>query len=121
MTSREDAARKFAEAMGWGYDQYDKTLWCFGTKPGTDSLDFVIFPAPDAPLHKQLAFVGRVAEAIGEHRILIDTAGGDDLWVRFGRGAANPVGDPSCTCALDLAHAALLAGIAALEAREPRK
>ena len=59
MSNRDDDARKFAAAMR-------PTTYFRGSFGFFDSdKDYIIIPASDAPLHEQLAFVGRVAEALG--------------------------------------------------------
>lgn len=71
--TREETARAFAAAMGWTIlplADPPTTLgmrgWVeFETRLPKLVRDNVRLPAPDAPLHEHLAFVGRVAEALG--------------------------------------------------------
>jgi hypothetical protein len=110
--TREDAAREFAEAIGWRVGDVGATTtrW-FGTGTlwGKDQ-GLVYLPPPDAPLHEHLAFVGRVAEAVGDFEEVqrYDRKDGNGYeWhvclTSFGE----------CYIATDLSWAALLAGIAA--------
>lgn len=126
--TREEAARAFAEKMGWKYDGEawdERKQFNVGTpnKYGEHPQRFPL-PAPDAPLHEHLEFVGRVAEAIGARDVAVS-------WTRM--PFKDRVGfvlspDPRAPDAKrherhgyheggDLCHAALLAALAALEAR----
>lgn len=72
MTDREAACRALAVAMGWKYErwpgwrQYNESVFRIG-EPNHygESRDDLDIPAPDAPLHEKLGFVGRLAEAVG--------------------------------------------------------
>jgi hypothetical protein len=57
MTTREDAARAFADAMGWERVDggFKIQTWPWGCP----------LPPVDDPIYTHLAFVGRVAEAAG--------------------------------------------------------
>ena len=75
--TREEAARKFAEVMGW---ECEHGHWTVGVGVGelvvtafyrvidaeghVEPEDEIELPPADAPLHEHLAFVGRVAEAL---------------------------------------------------------
>lgn len=63
--TRKETARAFAEAMGWTFygDRYPADADRYFTR--ADGRYVTNLPAPDAPLHEHLAFVGRVAEALG--------------------------------------------------------
>ncbi len=64
MTDRDAACRALAEALPeCAYDE--RGLWLPRTAPESYGRFLVNIPAPDAPLHEQLAFVGRLAEAVG--------------------------------------------------------
>jgi hypothetical protein len=113
--TREEAARRFAELAGWKLRPLPRSPAYvpthFETDPGSHTGgERIDFPLQDAPLHEHLEFVGRIAEAVGHDRWYISTM--DDprgfmvQFVMLGGGSAP-----------DLSHAALLAGIAALEAR----
>ena len=69
MSTREKAAREFAEAIGWKRPDWDSRSPGFlvPNPQGQCAHDrewYCEFPAPDAPLHEHLAFVGRIAEAV---------------------------------------------------------
>lgn len=111
MTTRFAAARAFAEAKGWEFlidDRNDpKSLMLFVTaRP--EKIHRPI-PAPDAPLHEHLAFVGRVAEALGLPVVANCGFTSPPAMVAFGNGLMKMASDPS--------WAALLAGTAALAAK----
>lgn len=72
MSSREEAARAFAKAMG-GWEFFAASTaeargWFDRPHPTIKSADTFAFDFPnaDAPLHEHLAFVGRVAMALGK-------------------------------------------------------
>lgn len=68
------------------------------------------FPAPDAPLHAHLAFVGELAEAAGLRLLEINKLWDDGWQCRL----ANQTGMLDWICdAPDLAHAAVRAALAA--------
>lgn len=75
-TTREDVARRFAEAMGY--------FWCPATTPRMADVfnrksdrHLMRLPRPDAPTHEKLAFVGHVAEAVPQATtLLIHRVGG---------------------------------------------
>lgn len=127
MSEREQAARRFADltdriywppqpasdpASGPGIGALS---WCIAARavplrPGVMGEPCLWLPAPDAPLHEHLAFVGRIAEAVG--------AGAEfsaEVSAEFG-GARVLFGDHAIALAPDLSHAALLAAISAVEA-----
>jgi len=64
-SDRDTAARALAEAMGWHFDS--ESGWFDGPHPTIRGADTSLarIPAPDAPLHAQLGFIGRLAEAVG--------------------------------------------------------
>lgn len=103
MLDRVAAARRFAELMGWQYHESHPsiTFWNIGG-----------LPAPDAPLHEHLAFVGRVAEAV-KPRVILLRLFDCGAWIVSFRA----VGRKYESTNPDLVHAALLAAVAALEAR----
>ena len=115
MDSRADAARRFAGVLGWV---------CYGSIPGRpkaialaehNGAPIVWVPEPDAPLHEHLAFVGRVAEAIGEDAFVsverIEDEIVDDTLEVTWRVMCSSIG----IAASDLSWAALLAAAAAKE------
>lgn len=122
MKTRDEAARAFAEKMDLGRALVGERGDIIFTGDSPLSVDHV--PAPDAPLPEQLAFVGRVAVAIGARDVAVS-------WTRT--LFKNRVGfvlspDPRAPDAKrherhgyheggDLCHAVLLAGLAALEGR----
>lgn len=76
--TREETARAFAAAMGWRWAEetpehrspgglYLPRIPLVFSVPGEgDAIGSALFlPDPSAPLHEHLAFVGRVAEALG--------------------------------------------------------
>ena len=106
--TREETARAFAEAMGWELSIHEMSsrVTVFGGVPFTFAL---ILPAPDAPLHEHLAFVGRIAEALGLVGKFISWEryhAGDEVQFHLSRALAS---DPS--------WAAMLAAIAARGAK----
>lgn len=114
--NREETARKFAEAM-FADDPMRVT---YETGDVVDGFDFepkldelTPLPKPDAPLHEHLAFVGRVAEALGDfdsiERFSTPSGGGVEWGVSFDAENAHVAADPS--------WAAMLAAIAAKAAR----
>lgn len=115
MTTRDEAAREFAEAMGW-------TIVCYGGRsyfridavdPGEES-DLIRFLDASAPLHEHLFFLGRVAEAVGSDYLKIERHCTGDCWIVEFRREEDDVTVDAC----DLSHAALLAGTAAVKARK---
>lgn len=60
-TRRGAVARALAEKMGWTIQDEDGSPMFFDA----DLNGIAYLPAPDAPLHEKLAFVGRLAEALG--------------------------------------------------------
>lgn len=116
--TREEAAKRFAEVM-WPNDPLRVTV---DERGDIEAFDFVEespnltpFPAPNAPLHEHLAFVGRVTTAcgrivLGEFALTVRLENGSvewRVWISFAARGQAP----------DLSHAALLAGIAAKEPR----
>lgn len=132
LVTREEAARAFAEKMGWEVEwghlirgAGELTITAFYRKVTDDGHvepeDEIEFPAPDAPLHEHLAFVGRVAEAIGSAFPFVATAAPaymNPRAIEYSVGFGDP-GIPTSVVYTrpDLCHAALLAALAALEAR----
>lgn len=115
MTAREEAARRFADLLGWTYLPEERL---FFTPPfvGDECDDEIEFPAPDAPLHEHLAFVGRVAEAVEVREFAIESPtyrnGDEKFRVTFWPGISACAAD-----AKDLSFAALLAACKAKEGR----
>ena len=114
--TREEAARAFAEKMGWTIDIDDShvtPIWSFKSakfemwNPEHNQRihTYAELPAPDAPLHEHLAFCGRVAEAIYPRR------DGQDLDQQVGWVCR------ALTDSIDPSWSALLAALAALEAK----
>ena len=107
--TREETARAFAEAVGWELSIHEmpSRVTVFGGVPFTFAL---ILPAPDAPLHEHLAFVGRIAEALGTGVQMGYCPKSRAAWVGLDeRVRSSEAPDPS--------HAAMLA---AIEARKGR-
>lgn len=108
---REEAARKFAEAMGWKYDGEawdERNQFRIGTpnKYG-EHPQRVRLPAPDAPLHEHLAFVGRVAEALGVRTMRFQLWDTGAATVQFAsRRASGTHRDPSWAALLAATEAA---------------
>lgn len=137
MLDRDAAARRFAELMGWRFEIgpafFPVNAWVFwiGLDDGKgEAPEQIRVPAPDAPLHEQLAFVGRIAEAIASSDPTrgwsvsgIESDADHSAWdVRFGydgdyHGRVNYYSFGNEWEGGDLVHAALLAGIAAIEAK----
>jgi hypothetical protein len=131
MSEREQAAREFAEAMGWVAQDVcggaevafvvpateDRCAHYALAEPG-DAFPFRGMPKPDAPLSTHLAFVGRIAEAVGATCVDLraDTSRSPYAVVSFEMPNGKWV--ESDEVADDLSHAALLAATAAL--KEPR-
>lgn len=123
MSTREQAARDFAAAMGWEFvgreeyadfehpeyfGQFDwkRSAAELAAAEDDDEMESLGIPPADAPLHEHLAFVGRVAEAICVEGGLID-------WNRLtGHGAVTWPYQKTCE-ATDISWAALLAATAA--------
>ncbi len=105
MTDIEEAARAFAEAIRGFYDH--ASGWIDGPHPTIKNAQTALcrVPAPDAPLHEQLAFVGRIAEAVHP--------GDRDMQNYVVIRTQSMVGT---TMDRGWVHAALLAGTAALKA-----
>lgn len=107
--TRDEAARAFAEKMGWEFEPAGRGSyfrWRVLTEQCEDrAWRYADLPAPDAPLHEHLAFVGRVAEAIYPRR------DGQDLDQQVGWACR------ALTDSIDPSWSALLAALAALEAR----
>jgi len=113
-----------AKAMGWVYahgagDRSD-SMGCFywdiiDNEPG-DGFDV---PNSDAPLHEHLAFVGRVAQALGPvcHLVYVSTYGDTQWSVCFKPGTAMMEWRSGTGVAPDPSWAAMLA---AIEARKGR-
>lgn len=128
MKTRDEAARELAERMGWEWrGESSDAEWVpllagfagvgpYCRRRGTV---FLTIPAPDAPLHEKLAFVGWIAEALGKHVGLCrddcrDGAQSDLVWtVAFFKQER----EREWAYAHDLVHAALLAALAAKEER----
>jgi len=83
VTERERAAREFVGVMGWVFLK-NYALTPLGSihfsvlpdpRGGVEKI--IELPAPDAPLHEHLAFVGRVAEELGTRPTIasLDTGG----------------------------------------------
>jgi hypothetical protein len=116
--NREEAARRFAELVGWDVVVTPGEGMLYDTcpgDPGDQLLDRSIsVPDPDAPLHEHGAFAFRIAEAAGMPNGLAIYAGcanesGARPWcVSF---------DGPVSYADDLSHAALLAAIATLASK----
>lgn len=106
--TREETARAFAAAMGWRFHPIlpiPHTTPIQGFAPNG-----WILPAPDAPLHEHLAFVGRVAEALGTGVQMGYCPKARAAWVGFDeRVRSQEAPDPS--------WAAMLAAIAARGAK----
>lgn len=124
--NREEAARRFAELIGGHFDP--ESRWIDGPHPTIRGADTSLcrLPAPDAPLHEHLAFVGRVAEAIGDRwelwNVYRDGHRRDSRWhVGFTRGPAGASRSINGLSAADPSHAALLAAIAAKEPPHERR
>ena len=118
--TREEAARAFAEAIGWKFDgeAWDERNQFRGGAPNKygEHPQRFRFPAPDAPLHEQLEFVGRIAESLAPRDVTLTVVNGFAL-VQFIRSLNECVpGSASGGKGIDPSWAALLAGIAALKA-----
>lgn len=129
MKTRDDAALAFAAAMGWADVEGRPLLVVAATEercayyplaePGA-SIPFRAPPPADAPMAVHLAFVGRVAEAVGTLQS-VARAPAQRGW----RVGMKPVyqeqgewgGFPFYATASDPAWAAMLAGTLAVEAR----
>lgn len=129
MPTREETARAFAAAMGWEFRplmgdpernpirerfSFTSAPWCGRT------LTLALYlPAPGAPLHEHLAFVGRVAEALAPMATprgalaAIDNDGPHGWMVRF----SCPWPDLFRGVAPDPSWAAMLAAIEAMESK----
>lgn len=124
--TRDEAARRFAELIGMAY--IPETAYIErgveGHSPARlcpadlSRLGFAI-PAYNAPRHAQLAFVGRIADAVGADWLLrVDQQRPRGPWAV--RLLETPYTSVSAICereADDLVNAALLAGVEALEAK----
>jgi hypothetical protein len=105
VSEREAAAKELAEAMGWTWTHPSGTpdvgySW-FTTN---DVGDQIMFPLASRPLHEHLAFVGRIAEAVGRTPWL--------AWDERGWPIVS-LGDEHTGIAADLSWAALIAATAA--------
>lgn len=104
--TREETARAFTEAMGWTF-----AISRFGGHFNAGSPDPFRLPAPDAPLHEHLAFVGRVAAALGTGVQMGYCPKARAAWVGFDeRVRSQEAPDPS--------WAAMLAAIEAKRGRD---
>jgi len=138
MSERETAAREFCKLIGWTYQEPHESAG-IGTPVTFTSAPFQMwdmehnqridthaeFPVADAPLHEHLAFVGRIAEAVGRgislERIarrwkpsVIDTFDWHVVVAEQEFRAESKLWHGSAS---DLSWAALLAGTAALRER----
>lgn len=122
--TRDGTASRFATSVGW-HKCETMTFRPFGraSDPAPPhGIGFIVhremkdemvhLPDHDAPLHEHLAFVGRVAEALGAEGFTIDS---NPARVWFRVGAA--IGDGKPGEDGDLSEAAMLAAIAAKGAR----
>jgi hypothetical protein len=113
--SREETAKRFAEAMGWEFNAEDYDFACPHPTIANAATQWTDLPAPNAPLHSHLAFVGRVAEALGmKVGLCFDDDRADPVWaIAF---FSKPAGR-EWSYAMDLSWAAMLAALAAKESR----
>lgn len=122
MSPRDSDLVKLAGLCGWRLDVYERLFGGFPpgvrfliprTAPESSGVYSLPIPAPDAPLPEALAFVGRIAEAVGYER--------DGLTIQFRIGpSGNPLPEAwrvtlglESDAAPDLAWAACRAAIAA--------
>lgn len=110
--TRETAARALAEKMGWRYESaaWDDAIAFRIGEPSTkgEFHQTIYIPAPDAPLHEELAFVGRLAEALGIKQPSL-------AWDEQGKAIVSFT-DDAYGIDRDLVTAAMLAAIQAKEA-----
>lgn len=113
--TRDEAARAFAKAIDHAFTPYVPRLATEPVghfallHPPTRRPFEGILPAPDAPLHEKLSFTGRIAEAVFLTEDEVFRCG----WVHG--VLENCIEDARVK--YDVCHAALLAALAAMEAR----
>lgn len=120
--TRDEAARRLAGLMpGWWYYGDPEGYHVAGLFSRPDGPEIRV-PVSDAPLWESLAFLGRIAEAVGYAENFGMTMRvypadqsdhSDRAFVRFGNHASAFAGDVS--------RAALLAAVAAMESRKESK
>lgn len=120
--TRDEAARAFAERMGWTFEiggpwqPLDKRQIGIGPADKYGSFkESIPIPAPDAPLDEALAFVGRIAEAIKTNVVAVDMRHHE--FKDVGPIAVTFKHENGWCYSDDLCHAALLAALAALASR----
>lgn len=120
--TRDEAARAFAEKMGWTFEiggpwqPLDKRQIGIGPADKYGSFkESIPIPAANAPPHEKLAFTGRIAEAIGATALAVDVRHHD--FKDVGPIAVTFMAENGWCYSNDLCHAALLAALAALESR----
>jgi len=110
--TRDETADRFAAAIGWEFDAHDRGF-CAPHPTIRGAMTSVCdLPEPDAPLHSHLAFVGRVAEALGASHVRVSYSVGMAACVKFA-----PLDGRTTSSAPDLSHAAMLAALAARGSR----
>ena len=120
--TRDEAAQALADAKGWTFEiggpwqPLDKRQIGIGPADKYGSFkESIPIPAPDAPLHEKMEFVGRIAEAIKTNVFAVDMRHHE--FTDVGPIAVTFKHEDGWCYSNDLCHAALLAALAALESR----